>query len=671
LQHVVAKPAAVTGWLTFGGGGARLGATSSAVGPLKASWFSPLQGTVTAQPLVARNVPRAGDTTVYVATASGFVYALAANGYIRWRVDLGRFTAPDCPQIPDGWGVTGTPVIDPATRTLYVADAFGRLHALDLSTGAERAGWPVVLYRDYKRELVWGALLLEKGSVYAGTGSYCDQPMEGRLIRVSLVDGQVSSWTTVPASLGGGGGIWGWGGVAYSAKQDAIFALTGNAFEGGSNVGAAFTEAAGYGEHLVELSRDLDVVASDDPGLKGFTDLDFVGSPVVADTSDCGEIVAAQAKNGMLFGWNAADVAAGPAWSLALQKADPQTPLLTQPTWSPKLRSFYVATASTLARIELDASCKPRIAWQTPLGDATLYPSPTVAGNTVWVGLPVKDLSGKAEALLGIDARTGRILVRKPIQGVSFAPPSVLAGTLFLASMHGLNAGGFVVDRGRPASRLGRYRSQVDARHQWQSREDGVYSTDDGGKHWRKIYPRYATRVRRLSTTTGLISVGSPAPACGCATRQLSTEDGGKTWRAAAIGESFVGSGNTVYWWTPNGLYLAAPGLRHSTRVARTEDTIVSGALVKGGVAALVDRPRLSPQVILAQGSATRLVTLPSGPTNSVVRTIAMSGADLVVRGTYVPMSAAAPVRVDWSSKDGGESWTFTPLQSAGDHAAR
>jgi hypothetical protein len=48
-----------------------------------------------------------------------------------------------------------------------------------------------------------------------------------------------------------------------------------------------------------------------------------------------------------------------------------------------------------------------------------------------------------------------------------------------------------------------------------------------------------------------------------------------------------------------------------------------------------------------------------------------MSGVDLVVRGTYVPMSAAAPVRVDWSSKDGGESWTFTPLQSAGDHAAR
>src|SRR5204863_6047051 len=111
-------------------------------------------------------------------------------------------------------------------------------------------------------------------------------------------------------------------------------------------------------------------------------------------------------KNGIFFAWKADDVSSGPGWSLKLQKADPETPLLSQPTWSSRFRSFYVATASKLARIELDASRRPHIAWQTALGDATLYPSPTVAGNTVWLGLPVKDLSGVAESLLGIDART-------------------------------------------------------------------------------------------------------------------------------------------------------------------------------------------------------------------------------------------------------------------------
>ena len=42
-----------------------------------------------------------------------------------------------------------------------------------------------------------------------------------------------------------GGAIWGWGGITYSAAQDALFVVTGNAFEGGSNIGAAFSEDAG------------------------------------------------------------------------------------------------------------------------------------------------------------------------------------------------------------------------------------------------------------------------------------------------------------------------------------------------------------------------------------------------------------------------------------------
>ena len=58
---------------------------------------------------------------------------------------------------------------------------------------------------------------------------------------------------------------------------------------------------------------------------KGFPDDDFVGSPVVAESAACeGEIVAAQAKSGTLFGWRANAIAAGPVWSLALQKSRPR-----------------------------------------------------------------------------------------------------------------------------------------------------------------------------------------------------------------------------------------------------------------------------------------------------------------------------------------------------------
>ena len=196
----------VTGeWLTYGNDLARSSATATSLSPpsVRPAWYTPIWGRVSAQALVAQDVPVPGRRTVYVTTNKGVVYALAENGYIRWRVELGQLDRI-CHQI-DGYGVTGTGFIDRATRTLYVVDAFGRMHALDLVTGAERAGWPVRLYTDYRRELVWGAMTLVNGSIYLGTGSYCDRPMVGKVIRVNLATRQVSSWVSVPLRLGGGG----------------------------------------------------------------------------------------------------------------------------------------------------------------------------------------------------------------------------------------------------------------------------------------------------------------------------------------------------------------------------------------------------------------------------------------------------------------------------------
>ena len=82
-------------------------------------------------------------------------------------------------------------------------------------------------------------------------------------------------------------------------------------------------------------------------------------------------------------------------------------------------------------------------------------------------------------------------------------------------------------------------------RHAWQSREDGVYATDDGGRTWHRIYRTYAQRVVRLSTSNGVISVGTGDVSCTCRERQLWTGDAGRSWHETrSLGPDFAGSGS-------------------------------------------------------------------------------------------------------------------------------
>ena len=132
----------------------------------------PVDGQVYAQPLYMSGVTINGAThnVVYIATENDTVYAFdadsngGANAAPLWQASMltaahgaaaGATSVSSTtvgtdidPQI----GITGTPVIDPATGTLYVVSKSAeggtfpqRLHALDITTGAEKFGGPVVL----------------------------------------------------------------------------------------------------------------------------------------------------------------------------------------------------------------------------------------------------------------------------------------------------------------------------------------------------------------------------------------------------------------------------------------------------------------------------------------------------------------------------------------------
>jgi hypothetical protein len=357
------------------------------------------------------------------------VYALDDGGRERWHAAF-RQARSTCTQLP-GFGITGTPVVDPVARTVYAADAFGLLHALDLVTGVQRPGWPVRLYANVANEVVWGALALVAGDVYVPTGSACDRAMEGKVIRVSPATRAASSWTAVPYASGGGGGIWGWGGIAYSGSRDSLLVVTGNAFHGGRNKGKRFRESAGYGERLVELSRDLKVRSASHPrGIKGPLDLDFTGSPLVVAPAGCRELVVATNKNGRLYGWRSDAIGRGSVWSVRVAGPN-EFPHISQLAYADDTDSLLVSTYAHLARYDLWHGCTPRRVWSTRIGSDVLNGSPTVAGGVAWL------IANQPPALLGLDLGTGRMRYRSPLRAPGFVAPTVVDGRIYAVTMRG------------------------------------------------------------------------------------------------------------------------------------------------------------------------------------------------------------------------------------------
>jgi hypothetical protein len=158
-----------------------------------------VDGILVGQPLYASDVLM-GDglvhNVVFVATQHNTVYAFDADNPAPpiWTVSMGTpdpigdfgCTGTHFKEI----GVTSTPVIDAGKTTIYVVakTLTGKdqrefdLHALDLTTGAEKLGGPVPITGSYGSESLLvqyqmqrPALLLQNGSIYIGFGGNgCD-----------------------------------------------------------------------------------------------------------------------------------------------------------------------------------------------------------------------------------------------------------------------------------------------------------------------------------------------------------------------------------------------------------------------------------------------------------------------------------------------------------------
>src|SRR5206468_5400681 len=172
-------------------------------------------------------------------------------------------------------GITGTPVIDPGSGTLYVvaktkegaSTYVQRLHALDIASGAEKFGGPTVIQAsvpgtgngsqngtlplDPLRENQRTALLLYNGVVSFGFGSHGDiQPYHGWLLGYHATTLQLALVYN-PTSNGEGGGIWqSGGGLAIDSAGNLYFTTGDGTFDanaGGVDFGDSFLKVNGNG----------------------------------------------------------------------------------------------------------------------------------------------------------------------------------------------------------------------------------------------------------------------------------------------------------------------------------------------------------------------------------------------------------------------------------------
>jgi hypothetical protein len=271
----------------------------------------PVDGAVYAQPLWIANLSVSGaqHNVVFVATAHDGLFAFDGDANTctqLWKVNLidtshgatsGEVTVPDTKTndvVGNGYadispeiGVIGTPVIDQSTNTLYVVSKsmntgatsfYQRLHAIDISTGNEKAGSPILITGTYpgtgdggstvsfsaKKENQRPGLALLNGQVYIAWGSHEDSgPWYGWIMSYQYSGGAFAQKSVLNISPNQQeSGIWLSGGAPAIDSANNLYIASGNGNFDATNLTPPMND---YGDSLLQVTTSLLVTQSFTP----------------------------------------------------------------------------------------------------------------------------------------------------------------------------------------------------------------------------------------------------------------------------------------------------------------------------------------------------------------------------------------------------------------------
>jgi hypothetical protein len=286
----------------------------------------PVDGRVDAQPLYLSQLSVAGGSfnAVFVATEHDSVYAFDSDsGAVLWHVSLlgtGEIPSDDrgCSQVTPEIGITSTPVIDRTAGvhgTLYAvamsidaqSNYHQRLHALDITTGAELLNGPVEITAsfsvagtatstfDAKSYEERAALLLLNGTIYTSFTSHCDNtPYGGWIISYAQSTLARNGALNVAANSSAGPAIWMAGGGPAADVSGNIYLLTANGafettmdangFPSGQDFGNSFLKISNAGAGLKVL--DYFTMFNEVAESNGDEDLGSGGGMLLPDLKD-------------------------------------------------------------------------------------------------------------------------------------------------------------------------------------------------------------------------------------------------------------------------------------------------------------------------------------------------------------------------------------------------
>jgi hypothetical protein len=242
------------------------------------------------------NIPTVGlKNVVYFATENDSVYALDASSVtgsaatVLWKTSLAAAGETAATSLPCGGtpsGVMGTPVIDRSRNAIYVVAmsqnstsnaVIQRLHALDLTTGAELFGGPttitatspgtggniqngvVTFDSSYQHNR---AALLESGNtiytMWSGLDGDCGPYSPWAISYSADTLAQTAALDLAPDNTGGG--MWMGGAGPASDSSGNVYTITGNGF-GGSPEGGL--PAGSYNNSMVKLSTSSGLSVGD------------------------------------------------------------------------------------------------------------------------------------------------------------------------------------------------------------------------------------------------------------------------------------------------------------------------------------------------------------------------------------------------------------------------